>query len=673
MRRDRARLARRALAGLVVLVAVAVAWSLRRPGPAAGTQAPPAAAAQGTTVAEGSLLRFEEGRQKVAVRWRTMAGHEGDAMKLQGVEVSLPFTARGREATATISADECLYQPAPLRASFRGNVKVRTDDGFELDSASLKYWGEEGRAFTRDAVSWKRGTASGTASGLEYRTGGGLSLLGPVSVRLEEGAGPPTEVESGSAWASRDERLVRFEGGVVVRQGARVLRSGRLQLNLDGALAAVERAAAIEDVELDTAAGVPGLGAGASGGEKRLRCRRLNMTFREKGVLHEAIAVNRAALELEPGPGEAQEVRRVTAHQLRFAFDDEGRLASVEGRAGRPADPDAAREVVLTAEPRAGGRAVARRVESQSFHAGLDPATGALSGARFAGKVAFSEPGRKAWAGQAEHDERTGLLRLEGDPRILDERDGGELRGKVIRVFTRSRDVAASGSVRHTVGRGGRTARPGVLAGGEDAVLLCNEFEYDAAKRTARYRESALLRSGRDEVRAPTIVIEEAPDGRRRLQASGGTTSRLHPRASKGATGEPRPVEARSREMVYEEAQGRIVYTGEVEIRQGDILTRSPEAVVTLGRESGTVERVAAGEPVEVQQGPRRATGQRGTYTPENETFVLVGEKVVLEDVDRRLEGRILTFEVGGDRIRLDGREEVRTEAVFKRKERPTP
>jgi len=80
-----------------------------------------------------------------------------------------------------------------------------------------------------------------------------------------------------------------------------------------------------------------------------------------------------------------------------------------------------------------------------------------------------------------------------------------------------------------------------------------------------------------------------------------------------------------------------------------------------------------AGEPVEVQQGARRATGQTGTYTPANETLVLVGEKVVLQDVDRRLEGRILTFEMGSDRIRVDGREEVRPEAVFKRKEPPKP
>jgi len=234
--------------------------------------------------------------------------------------------------------------------------------------------------------------------------------------------------------------------------------------------------------------------------------------------------------------------------------------------------------------------------------------------------------------------------------------------------------VAASENVRHTVTRKGKAGAPGLLGGEEPAVLLCREFEYDPATRTARYRENALLRSGRDEVRAPTIVLEdEAGGGRRRLTASGGTTSVLHPRPQKGAVKEPAAVEARSREMVYEESANRIVYTGDVEIRQGDILTRSPEAVVTLTKDGGAVDRLVAGAPVEVQQGARRATGERGTYTPADETLVLVGEKVVLQDVDRRLEGRILTFEVGSDRIRVDGREEVRAEAVFKRKETPNP
>jgi lipopolysaccharide transport protein LptA len=202
---------------------------------------------------------------------------------------------------------------------------------------------------------------------------------------------------------------------------------------------------------------------------------------------------------------------------------------------------------------------------------------------------------------------------------------------------------------------------------------VCREFEYDPRARTASYRENALVRSGSDEVRAPLITLDDPGPGQRRMSATGGTTSVLHPRPAKGATKEPAAVEARSREMQYTEAANRIVYTGDVEIRQGDILTRSPEAIVLLAKDGETIDRLLAGEPVEVHQGVRRATGERGAYTPASETFVLTGEKVVLHDVDRRLEGRILTFEVGSDRIRVDGREEVRTEAVFRRKEPPQP
>jgi lipopolysaccharide transport protein LptA len=212
------------------------------------------------------------------------------------------------------------------------------------------------------------------------------------------------------------------------------------------------------------------------------------------------------------------------------------------------------------------------------------------------------------------------------------------------------------------------------MFGGEQPTLLvCRDFEYDPKTRTARYQENALLRSGSDEVRAPLITLEEPAPGKRRMTASGGTTSLLHPRSSKDAAKPPAPVDARSKEMVYQEAASRVVYKGDVEIRQGDILTKSPEATAFLTKDGNDVERLVAGEPVEVHQGQRRANGDRGVYTPADETFVLTGEKVVLFDLDRRLEGRILTFESGSDRIRVDGREEVRTEAVFKRKEPPRP
>ena len=676
MRRDRTRLARRLLLGLLVAVSGAVAWSLRRPPP---EKAPPEARGapspgQGTTVAEGSLLRFREGKQKVEVRWRSMVGREGDAMRLQGVVVTLPFLADGRESSATIRSDECLYETSPQRAAFKGNVQVRTGDGFELDSDSLKYWSDQERVFTRDAVRFRRGTTSGSARGLEYRAGAGLSLGADVRVRLEEETGPPAEIESKSAWASRDERRVRFEGGVVFRQQGRELRCRSLLLHLNEDLSAVERAAAIDDVDLVTAAGagLPGQ-ASPEGGRKRLRCRRLNVVFRAKGVLQEALAVNGASLEIDPAPGEPRERRRIAAPQLRFAFDEQGRLASLRGLPARQTDAGASRRTRLTTQPLPPAPAAGRSVESDRFAAALDPATGAVRGAEFDGAVAFAEPGRRAWAGRAVYDDAAGIVTLTGDPRIVDEGEGTELRGRRMRLGTRTQNVTASGDVRHTLSRRGKAARPGMLGGEEPAVILCREFDYDAASRTAHYRENALLRSGKDEVRAPTIVLEDVAEGRRRLSASGGTTSVLHPRPEKGAAKEPEAVEARSKEMVYEESANQIVYTGDVQIRQGDITTKSPKAVVTLTKDGGAVDRLVAGEPVEVQQGARRATGERGTYTPADETMVLVGEKVVLQDADRRLEGRILTFEVGSDRIRVDGRDEVRTEAVFKRKEPPKP
>jgi len=94
---------------------------------------------------------------------------------------------------------------------------------------------------------------------------------------------------------------------------------------------------------------------------------------------------------------------------------------------------------------------------------------------------------------------------------------------------------------------------------------------------------------------------------------------------------------------------------------------------VTLEKGGNEVRTIVAGEPVEVHQGIRRASGTTGTYTPATETMVLEGEEVVLQDVDRRIRGRILTFQVGEDRIRVDGQEEVRTEAIFKKREPSTP
>jgi lipopolysaccharide transport protein LptA/LPS export ABC transporter protein LptC len=668
MSMDRIRTVRRALVVVLVAVTGAVVWSLRRPGPPPGssTPSPGSGAGRGTTLGDVSFLRFREGSREVEVKARAMTGQEGSAVRLEGVELKLPFVGEGRAETATITADECLYEAARERASFRGNVRVVTTDGFEMETSSLDHLGDERIVRSGDDVRFRRGRMSGSARGLEYRREGGVvELREKVRLSFEEERGPPTEVEAASARGLRSERRAWLEGGVRVRQAARELQSRRLLVHLTPDLQAIERAAAIEDVDVRIGEGVAMTGGPVpDGGEKRLRCRKLHLVMRPGGGLQEAIAVNPASLDVLPGRDDPAERRRLTSHMVRFVFDDKGRLDRLEASAGGAKSP----RTILTSDPVPPAAGRAWRTESRSLVARFDPVSGAVSQADLEGGFAFEEPGRRAWGRQAVFDERASRLTLTGEARVVDEAQGSELSARRIELDTRTHGVQARESVRHRLDRrsGGRGAA--VLGGEEPTVLLSTRFEYDPATKTARYLEGALLRSGKDEIRAPTIVMEEPGEGRRRLNATGGVSSTLHPRPRKGEAGEKAPVAARSREMVYEEAAQRIVYTGDVEIRQGDIVTSSPEAVVTLTGDGGAVDRLTAGSPAEVRQGARRATGETASYTPEDETLVLVGERVVLQDVDRQVVGRILIFTVGSDRIRVDGREEVRTEAVFKRK-----
>jgi hypothetical protein len=91
---------------------------------------------------------------------------------------------------------------------------------------------------------------------------------------------------------------------------------------------------------------------------------------------------------------------------------------------------------------------------------------------------------------------------------VADDAQGSVLSAKQIELATRTHDLTAEGSVRHTISR--RPPRPGgahPLGGDEPTVLLCRHLDYDTATKTARYRENALMRTGQDEIRAPLIVL----------------------------------------------------------------------------------------------------------------------------------------------------------------------
>ena len=649
------------LVGMAVLAAVVTrSLSSRTTRPAASSS--PSAEESPTTATrmEGfTHFRMEMGETKFSVRAKSYTGKEGEEMHLQGVEVQFTYMARGTPGTSTITADESIYTPTLQKAVFRGNVQVVTEDGFVLDTASLVYRGDKNLSRTDDPVRFRRKDLSGSATGVVYDAAARrLELLADVVLRLQDPDNPPMDIKSARAVFERQDGLLKFIDTVEVVQGGDRLTAGRFLVNIADDTQAVYRAQAVDNVNLWMGGGnlVQGLAPGSAGrGPRHLAGKKLDLWFRPDRTLQEATAGPDAVLTIRPGKGDPPEKRILKARFLAFAFDERGKLSELRGQ----------KDSSFVAEPVPPSKASPRTLTCQSFIARVDPATGEPALIEFTKDVVFVEGTQRATAEKAYLDGAKSALFLQEGPSLADSAQGSKLTAKVIQLATRSGDVEAHDDVRHMLDKPG--AQGGLLGGkGGSTLLAADRFEYTASTKLASYRKSALLRTGKDEIRADEIRIQEMAGGKRRLEAAGSVVSRMHPAAEKGAAKPAATVEAKAREMTYEEGKNEIVYAGDVVIRQGDIQTTSPKATLKLIESGNSIDTLVAGEPVEVRQGARRATGARATYTPRTETMLLVGEKVVLKDPTQELEGRSLTFHVGDARILVDGREEVRTQLIIR-------
>jgi lipopolysaccharide transport protein LptA/LPS export ABC transporter protein LptC len=652
-------------------VVVAVALSLRRSPTSnpASSPSPTAAPAGATTAEELVYRRIVEGKERGVVKAKAMVGQDKEGTRLLGVDATFGHVYEGKEGSTRIVAEDCLYDAEKQKATFHGNVVVTTTEGLELRSPSLTYNGVKELVKSEELVEFTKGEVSGRTVGMDYEARAGqLAMHKEVSIRIVHDEGPPTEIRSGSATLSKPEAMMRFAGGVEITRGDEVLKAQRLSVNLSADLAFVYRAVAVDDMKLTTGGARKGPGGGPLGGDtpRVLRGRKLDVWFDDDThKVREATAGPEGSLSIA-GSKDGDD-RSLSARFINLRFDGEGRLSEVYGL----------KDAVLVSTPRGKGKGGGgRTVRCFTIIGRLDPVTGAMLNMDFQGGVEILEPKRRASAHNGHYEETGQVLSLATEARVLDEGQGSDLRADGIELRGKSGDVSGRENVRHEVTHRAKTGPFGGDRPDRVWQMTSRLFDYEAATRTGRYQEKALLRAGDDEVRAPVIVIEETRPGQRKLTASGGgVVSVLHPR-SEGKEkperkGGRKPIETRSEEMVYEEARSTVVYKGDVEIRQGDVTTRSPEATAFLGPDGSRITSVVAGEPVEVRQGQRRANGTRGTYTPESETLVLVGEKVVLEDPKQKIQGRSLTFRAGDDTILVDGRDVERTESVFRREQSP--
>lgn len=602
-------------------------------------------------------------RDSVVVHAQSWEGKDQEDQRLKGVEVNLTYMAQGKPGKATITADDGVYTAALQKAVFRGHVHVTTEDGMELHTQELIHRGDHNMVRSESPTDFKRKDLSGTAVGFIYESETGqLQLLKDVNLKIQDEDNVPTFIKSDRAEASKQEGLMRFIGNVEITQGTDRLKAERLLVNFSDTDRVIYRAQAIDSVEVWTSGStqVPGMTSAAAGsGPRHLTCRKLDLWFRPDRTLQQAVAGPNADLMLMPGPKDPPEKKRLRSEVIDFTFDEKGRLEELS----------TLKETVFTTEAIPPAKTVPRTLECRRFIAKVDPATGQASTIEFLKDVSFARGSERATAQRAFYDGSKSTLALTEDPVLLDEEQGTELHAQFINIQTETGDVEAHAGVRHIL-RGRSAMRAGLLGSADDPTLVtAGQFEYTSKAKLASYKQDALLRSGKDEIRAGGITIQERPDGKRRLDASARVVSRMQPKAASPGK-PPATVEARAGDMTYDEAANQILYKGDVVIRQGDIQTKSPTATLTLNPDGGSIKTLEAGDPVEVHQATRHATGAKGTYSPSTETMVLVGDNVMLTDPTGQVQGRSLTFHVGDERVLVDGREEVRTQMIIKQEPR---
>jgi lipopolysaccharide export system protein LptA len=176
---------------------------------------------------------------------------------------------------------------------------------------------------------------------------------------------------------------------------------------------------------------------------------------------------------------------------------------------------------------------------------------------------------------------------------------------------------------------------PSMLKEDEAVNVTSNRLDYDGAAGVATYTGNAKLFQERTRIQGDKIVLD---DRSANLQAEGKVSSVLFFEEKNAKTKAPALVEtlATGHTLLYEDAKRLATYTtgptakAHIVGTQGDVTADVIELFLKPG--ANELERAEADGSVIVKEGPRIGTGAHLTYTPGNETYVMTGAPVEIEE-----------------------------------------
>jgi LPS export ABC transporter protein LptC/lipopolysaccharide transport protein LptA len=669
-----------------IAFAVLVIFAIRERAPAPA--ADPVVATDPTAIVQstgGRIERFTLSREDVSVEYETQLTYADGSTKMMGVKVITTERDGGRTFTITGREGQLGQNESTIRLD--GDVRLESSDGFAVRTEHATYADADGLVRAEGPVEFSRERLTGSGVGMTYdKNQDALTILDRAVVDMspDAGGGGGLRVSAGMATFARREHLVRFEKAMRVERGAQVIEADRGIAYLTADEQQLDTVALRGSARITVADPAPGA-------LQTLAGESMDLTYLPDGAtLERALIDGGSTLALAGGPDTAG--RRIEARTIEITLAPDGvTLTSLDARQGvvltlpggagspsrtiRSDDLDASGEggkglttahFAGSVDYREAGSGTARTARSRSLDVVMQPGTGEIDDARFAGSAHFEEGAMRADAAAARYAVAGGTLELTGSeptrrmPRVVNERI--TVNAVRIDVTLAGPRLKAQGSVRSELqpaaassSDGGRL--PSMLEQDQPVHATADALDYDGAASRAVYSGNAQLWQGDTSIKGGSIALDDKSGD---LTADGpATTTTMLEQTGRDKGKERKRTVGSAARFTYEEQTRRATYTGDAQLSgpQGDMRAERIELhLKPSGNELDRAEGYDSRNALSLREQSRTTTGSRMTYTAADDRYVITGTPVkIVDECGRETTGRTLTFHRATDTIVVDG------------------
>jgi lipopolysaccharide export system protein LptA len=393
---------------------------------------------------------------------------------------------------------------------------------------------------------------------------------------------------------------------------------------------------------------------GQAGKSQELHAVALDLSVKDGRRLEKAVtSAGPAEIIREQASGKTT----ISAGHFETAFNDQNRPVSLYGT------PDAK---IVDTVPGKPDRILTSRELTAKFND-----KGEIISADQTGSFHYQEGTQTASAERAKYEAADEMIMLSGSPRVVDAAQGIILTADSIQLNRKTRKAFAQNNVKTTYSK--MSAQPGgAMLGSADPIHVTgSSANLNSATGVARYTKARLWQ-GPNIVEAPTISFDRTKRG---LQAQGGQGGHVASVfVQKDKNGKLTPVNVTSDRLSYVDAERRAVFSGNVVVRAQDATITSASVQVILLPKNGQaenqsasqLERIEAQGDIKIEQGSRKAAGNKLVYTAAEEKMVLTGTPGKLPsifDAERgQISGDSLTFFTHDGRVLVGNGETSKTE-----------